>query len=78
MLNFEQFFLLNDAISIQNAKDMQLNRKSGGAYNVPVLNKIFGKQDRLVYDLDIDNSKIIETNKVFLSARDVLAKAGYS
>jgi len=78
MLNFEQFFLLNDAISIQNAKDMQLNRKSSGAYKVPVLNKIFGKQDRLVYDLDIDNSKIIETNKVFLSARDVLAKAGYS
>jgi hypothetical protein len=36
MLNFEQFFLLNDAISIQNAKDMQLNRKSGGAYNVRV------------------------------------------
>lgn len=78
MLSFKQFFLLNDAISIQNAKDMQLNRKSSGAYNVAVLNRVFGKKDRLVYDLDIDNSKIIKSNKVFLSARDVLAKAGYS
>jgi len=78
MLSFKQFFLLNDAISIQNAKDMQLNRKSSGAYNVAVLNRVFGKKDRLVYDLDIDNSKIIKSNKVFLSARDVLVKAGYS
>lgn len=78
MIPFKNFFVYQEAISLQNAKDMQLKRTASGAYNIPVLNRVFGKKDRLVYNLDIDNSEIIKVNKIFLSARDVLSKAGYS
>ena len=78
MLTFKNFFLFKEAISLQNARDLSLNKKSSGAYNIPVLNNIFGKKDRLVYDLDIDKTKIIKVNKVFITAKDVLSKLGYS
>lgn len=59
MIKFKRYFNINEAISLKNVRKFQYKRSQGGAYNIDAINKIFGKKDRLVYDIDLDVSDLI-------------------
>jgi hypothetical protein len=70
--SFANFFFLSEAFRLKTAKKLNLTRKESGAYNIPILNKVFGKKDRLIYDIDLsandfeDNSPLIEKINNFI------------
>lgn len=55
---FNQYF--NEALSLSTAREHKLTRKKGGAYDNDKLNQIFGDEDRLVYDITIDRSAMVD------------------
>jgi hypothetical protein len=56
MTPFKRFF--TEAISIADAKKHKLSRKTSGAYTNNTLNDVFGNEDRLIYNIDINRLKI--------------------
>jgi hypothetical protein len=59
MIKFKRYFNINEAISLKNVRKFEYKRSRGGAYRIDAINKIFGKKDRLIYDIDLDVSDLI-------------------
>ena len=58
MTPFKKFF--TEAISLSDAKKRKLNRKSSGAYTNKILDEVFGDEDRLIYDINIDRLSMVD------------------
>jgi len=69
MTPFKRFF--TEAISISDARKHKLSRKTSGAYFNDTLKEVFGDEDRLIYNIDInrlsltDHPLMNEINELF-------------
>lgn len=57
--------IINEAIPLKDAKRQKLSRKYSGAYNLNILNNVFGSEDRLIYDIDLKNSEVVKNNPIY-------------
>jgi hypothetical protein len=64
--NFKDYYIFREAIRLKDVKKKNLSRKYGGAYSINSLKDVFGKKDRLVYNLDL-NEKDFETANPLVS-----------
>lgn len=62
MIKFKRYFNINEAISLKNVRIFDYRKSKGGAYKIDIINQIFGKKDRLVYDIDLDVSDLVSVN----------------
>ena len=62
MISFEKFYKIEEAISLKNVRKTNLRKSNGGAYRIDIINQIFGKKDRLIYDLDLSTDELINVN----------------
>jgi hypothetical protein len=62
MYSFEKFYKIEEAISLKNVRKFNLKKSNGGAYYIDQINEIFGKKDRLIYDLDLSTEELINVN----------------
>ena len=58
MLPFKNFF--TEAISLSDARKHKLSRKTSGAYTNDTLKEVFGDEDRLIYNIDIDRASMVD------------------
>jgi hypothetical protein len=61
VINFKKFFLYSEAIRLKHAKKHKLSRKKSGAYRGK-LNDIFNGKDRLIFDIDIKRSQLLDVD----------------
>ena len=64
--------LINEAIPLQIAKEKYTRSKSG-AYKIDILNKIFDKKDRLIYDLPLEEGDIGNENPIYHKIKLIFA-----
>lgn len=62
VISFKKYFNITEAISLKNVRKFNYNKSNGGAYKIDKINKIFGKKDRLVYDIDLNVSDLLSMN----------------
>lgn len=58
MTPFKKFFA--EALSLASARKHKLTRKTSGAYTNEILKAVFGDEDRLIYDIDVDRTSIVD------------------
>lgn len=71
MINSFKMFVLNEAISLKNAKKKKLNRANSGAYGNEKLDDVFNGKDRLIFPIDVkieaEETPLLQTLNSFLS-----------
>jgi hypothetical protein len=67
MYSFEKFYKIEEAISLKNVRKFNLKKSNGGAYYIDQINEIFKGKDRLVYDIQINDSDLINVNNPIVS-----------
>jgi hypothetical protein len=71
-LSFNKFFTVYEALRLKDVKKRQLTRKRSGAYRIDSLNQLFGKKDRLIFDIDLDESDLIAHHPLITEIQDFL------
>jgi hypothetical protein len=74
ILSFKNFFIFKEAIRLKDVKNKKLFRKKGGAYKVDSLKEIFGKKDRLFYDLELTDNEVGNYNPLITQINELLDK----
>ena len=73
-LSFNKFFSIYEALRLKDVKKNQYIKKRSGAYRIDSVNKVFGKKDRLVFDIDLDESDLIGQHPLIVEIQDLLNK----
>jgi hypothetical protein len=58
MTPFKKFF--TEALSLSDVRKHKLSRKTSGAYSNDILEGVFGEEDRLIYDIDINRLDVVD------------------
>ena len=79
-MKFNEFFQIQEAIRLGDAKKLKLTRKKSGAYGSgqKKLNDLFKGKDRLIFDIDVEVVDIInpDENPLIAKIQDILVKQG--
>lgn len=74
MISFNKFFTLYEALRLKDVKKRRLTKKRSGAYRISKLNEVFDGKDRLVFDIDLDESDLINYHPLIEEIQNLLNK----
>ena len=74
-MNFSEFFTIYEAISLKQAKARNLKRKASQSYSIDTLNRVFGKKDRLIFDIDLEDTEVIQRDNPIIDKINKLLQA---